>query len=94
MAEQLQYALDYRVVIERAVGYLMGAHGLTATTAFNALRKQARDSRGGWPTWPPRYSAAAPARTPIRSGPAFAGPRPIRGNLRPKRPDPKYVIFL
>ena len=45
MAEQLQYALDYRVVIERAVGYLMGAHGLTATTAFDLLRKQARDSR-------------------------------------------------
>jgi GAF domain-containing protein len=45
VAEQLQYALDYRVVIERAVGFLMGAHGLPATTAFNLLRKQARDSR-------------------------------------------------
>jgi GAF domain-containing protein len=45
VADQLQYALDYRVVIERAVGYLMGAHGLTATTAFNILRKRARDSR-------------------------------------------------
>jgi GAF domain-containing protein len=45
VAEQLQYALDYRIVIERAVGYLMGAHGLTATTAFNLLRKRARDSR-------------------------------------------------
>ena len=45
MADQLQYALDYRVVIERAVGYLMGAHGLTAATAFNMLRRQARDTR-------------------------------------------------
>ncbi len=45
LAGQLQYALDYRVVIERAVGYLMGAHRLDAITAFNALRKQARDSR-------------------------------------------------
>ncbi len=45
VAAQLQYALDYRVVIERAVGFLMGAHGLTAATAFNLLRKQARDSR-------------------------------------------------
>ena len=45
VAAQLQYALDYRVVIERAVGYLMGAHGLTASTAFNLLRKRARDSR-------------------------------------------------
>jgi GAF domain-containing protein len=45
VAEQLQYALDYRVVIERAVGYLMGAHRLDAVTAFDVLRKRARDSR-------------------------------------------------
>jgi GAF domain-containing protein len=45
LADQLQYALDYRVVIERAVGYLMGAHGLDAVTAFDLLRKRARDSR-------------------------------------------------
>ena len=45
LAGQLQYALDYRVVIERAVGYLMGAHCLDAVAAFNLLRKQARDSR-------------------------------------------------
>ncbi|WP_433368647.1 ANTAR domain-containing protein [Streptosporangium sp. CA-115845] len=45
LAEQLQYALDYRVVIERAIGYLMGKHDLTATQAFTGLRKQARDSR-------------------------------------------------
>jgi GAF domain-containing protein len=45
LADQLRYALDYRVVIERAVGFLMGAHGLDAVTAFNLLRKRARDSR-------------------------------------------------
>ena len=45
LADQLQYALDYRVVIERAVGYLMGAHRLDAVTAFDVLRRQARDSR-------------------------------------------------
>jgi GAF domain-containing protein len=45
LAEQLQYALDYRVVIERAVGYLMGSQGLDAVTAFSLLRKQARDSQ-------------------------------------------------
>lgn len=45
LAEQLRYALDYRVVIERAVGYLMGAQGLDAVTAFDVLRKQARDTR-------------------------------------------------
>lgn len=45
VADQLQYALDYRVVIERAVGYLMGTHRLDAVTAFDVLRRQARDSR-------------------------------------------------
>src|SRR2546421_370664 len=45
MAGQLQYALDYRVVIERAVGYLMGTHRVDAVTAFDVLRRRARDSR-------------------------------------------------
>jgi GAF domain-containing protein len=45
LADQLQYALDYRVVIERAIGYLMGKHDLTAAQAFSGLRKRARDSR-------------------------------------------------
>jgi GAF domain-containing protein len=45
VAEQLQYALDYRVVIERAVGFLMGSHRLDAVTAFDLLRRRARDSR-------------------------------------------------
>jgi len=45
LAGQLQYALDYRIVIERAVGYLMAAHRLDAVTAFDVLRKRARDSR-------------------------------------------------
>ena len=33
------------MVIERAVGYLMGAYRLDAVTAFDILRKRARDSR-------------------------------------------------
>ena len=45
VASQLQYALDYRVVIERAVGYLMGTRRLDAVTAFDVLRRRARDSR-------------------------------------------------
>ncbi|HWG73255.1 MAG TPA: GAF and ANTAR domain-containing protein [Acidimicrobiales bacterium] len=45
LARQLQYALDHRVVIERAVGYLMGAGGLGATDAFEKLRLAARCSR-------------------------------------------------
>lgn len=45
VADQLQYALDYRIVIERAVGYLMATHRLDAVTAFDVLRRRARDSR-------------------------------------------------
>lgn len=45
LADQLRYALDYRVIIERAVGFLMASHALDAVTAFNVLRKRARDSR-------------------------------------------------
>jgi GAF domain-containing protein len=42
---QLQYALDNRVVIERAVGFLMGRTGADAVTAFNTLRSSARTQR-------------------------------------------------
>lgn len=45
LSDQLRYALEYRVLIERAVGYLMGTQGLDAVTAFDILRKHARDSR-------------------------------------------------
>ena len=33
------------MTIERAVGFLMAARKLDAVTAFDVLRKQARDSR-------------------------------------------------
>ena len=42
---QLQQALDHRVEIERAVGLLMGRHGIDAVDAFNRLRTMARSSR-------------------------------------------------
>jgi anti-anti-sigma factor len=42
---QLQEALDTRVVIERAVGLLMGRQDVDAVRAFNLLRQAARDSR-------------------------------------------------
>jgi GAF domain-containing protein len=45
LARQLQYALDYRVVIERAVGYLMAKESLDAVAAFNTLRTAARSRR-------------------------------------------------
>jgi transcriptional regulator with GAF, ATPase, and Fis domain len=45
IAGQLQYALDYRIVIERGVGYLMAQRGLDSVAAFNLLRRAARDQR-------------------------------------------------
>jgi GAF domain-containing protein len=45
LAAQLQYALDYRVAIERAIGFVMARDGVDAVTAFNGLRTKARSSR-------------------------------------------------
>jgi len=41
---QLQYALDSRVTIERAVGLVMGRDGVDAAEAFNQLRRTARNA--------------------------------------------------
>jgi len=45
LADQLKYAIDYRAVIERGVGFLMASSDLTAVDAFNLLRRTARDQR-------------------------------------------------
>ena len=45
LADQLQYALDHRAVIERAVGFVMASRGLDAVAAFNTLRTAARSDR-------------------------------------------------
>ncbi|MEJ5913015.1 GAF and ANTAR domain-containing protein [Pseudokineococcus sp. 1T1Z-3] len=45
LAEQLQHALDHRVVVERAVGYLMAQRGSDATDAFGELRRTSRSAR-------------------------------------------------
>lgn len=45
IVDQLQYALDSRVTIERAIGLLMGRHGIDGASAFNELRRAARNSR-------------------------------------------------
>jgi GAF domain-containing protein len=45
IVDQLQIALDSRVVIERAIGLLMGRDGLDNMAAFQQLRANARSSR-------------------------------------------------
>jgi hypothetical protein len=45
LANQLNYALEYRVVIERGIGYLMARDELDQTAAFNRIRTSARNSR-------------------------------------------------
>lgn len=44
LAEQLQHALDNRVLIERAVGVIMGRDSVDAVVAFNQIRRAARSS--------------------------------------------------
>lgn len=45
VAEQLRYALEHRIVIERSIGYLMAERGIGAVAAFDVLRRSARGSR-------------------------------------------------
>jgi hypothetical protein len=45
VVSQLQYALDHRVVVERAVGYLMASGDVDARSAFERLRSVARSRR-------------------------------------------------
>lgn len=42
LADQLQYALDARVIIEQAKGVIAGERGISPTEAFELLRKEAR----------------------------------------------------
>jgi GAF domain-containing protein len=44
LADQLQHALDNRVVIERGVGVVMARERIDAVSAFNRLRKSARST--------------------------------------------------
>jgi GAF domain-containing protein len=45
LAGQLQRALDSRILVERAIGYLMASHSLDANGAFQLIRTAARRSR-------------------------------------------------
>jgi AmiR/NasT family two-component response regulator len=44
LADQLQVALDHRILIEQAKGVLMGRDHIDSATAFERLRAQARSS--------------------------------------------------
>ena len=44
LAEQLQYALDHRLVVEQAKGILIERKGLASSEAFALLRRMARSS--------------------------------------------------
>jgi GAF domain-containing protein len=65
LAEQLQHALDHRVLIERAVGVIMGRQNVNAVAAFNQLRHEARN--GPSPRSPPTCSPRS--RATLTSGP-------------------------
>ena len=56
VVEQLQYALENRVTIERAIGMLMARHDLDAVAAFHLLRNDA-------PHQPPQGRTAWRARS-------------------------------
>ena len=45
LIEQLQWALDHRILIEQAKGVLMGREGISADVAYQRMRSAARSSR-------------------------------------------------
>ncbi len=64
LVEQLQHALDSRVVIERAVGMVMGRDGIDAVTAYGRLRSVARARRERVSELAERVLAGAPLDDP------------------------------
>jgi GAF domain-containing protein len=63
LAEQLQTALDHRVLIEQAKGVLMERDGLDAPAAFERIRTSARSSRRSAADIARELLASVPRRT-------------------------------
>ena len=57
IADQLQYALAHRVIIERAIGMIMGRDAVDAPAAFERLRSAARRQRARTAEVAERYLA-------------------------------------
>lgn len=76
LAEQLQLALDRRVLIEQAKGALMGRHGLDGPTAFELLRSTARDQRRPIVEVARQFLASASGTPPQPAEPVVRSPSP------------------
>jgi hypothetical protein len=82
--EQLQTALNSRVVIEQAKGKLAERLGIDVNQAFTVLRDQARNRNQRLSDLARAFVDGAQA-----IGPASASPRPSRPGARQPRPGPR-----
>jgi hypothetical protein len=80
---QLQHALDSRVVVERAVGYLMASGGDDARNAFERLRRAARSSRRQVADLAARLLAGEPIDAEVSPPPAAGQERGTALTPRP-----------
>ncbi|MFC5949540.1 ANTAR domain-containing protein [Pseudonocardia lutea] len=65
LAGQHQHALDSRILVDRAIGFLMGRADLDAATAFTLLRRSARSQRRRLADVCPRGARRPRPATPI-----------------------------
>ena len=68
LAEQLQWALDHRVMIEQAKGILMAREGLDERAAFERLRGYARSTRQPLEPVAAELIKGQPLPAPVPSG--------------------------
>ncbi|MCX6464986.1 MAG: GAF and ANTAR domain-containing protein [Pseudonocardiales bacterium] len=85
LTAQLRHALDHRVTVERAIGFLMGTRSLDPVTAFDVLRRAARRSRR---TVGDVAAGVLSGDGAHENGPHRDGP----GGLRAPRPSPRHGI--